>query len=878
MKRIRSSARRLSHAGVYLKPLVSVWLLLAPVTSLACAPAPPPPPPAPEAGVEASVTTGEAPLTVVFTNRSVNADEFRWDYGDGTTGTTGAVVEPGTHEYTEAGTHTVTLTATQEGEPPLTSTATATVTVKHGLPDRLILAPETVELSIGQTQEFSTEVFDAYGNEILDAELSWDVAAEAGTITDDDVLTAGTKAGTFEEAVVVTVTRDGDSLTATASVKVNPGPLDAVRTSSIQLGAGQSNGFNATATDQHGNRLTGVDMAWTVTNRTAGSVTSGGSFTAGTVPGTYSGAVKVTATQGGITKTASAGVTVTAGPLAEVFIAPTRAETGMEMTQQFVAAGADQYGNRISGLSLTWSVENGAGTIDENGLFTAGTTPGDYAGALKAEATSGGTTKSATADVTVEPDRIIFLSDQNDDQWDLYIIEADGGNQERLTTSGVKLGHYDLSPDGRRVIFNIDEDIYTVNDDGTWWTTLLSGRQAYEPAWSPDGSKIAFQSWEHDPSEIYVMDVDGGNLVRLTDNSAYDDYPAWSPDGSSIAFVSDRAGGTFQVYVMNADGTDQRRLTFHNEMDLFPAWSPDGTEIVFQSDRELRAIWIMNADGTGQRRLTPSTYTTSSPTWSPDGTKILFHSFKDSDTGEVYVMDRDGSNMVRLTDNSANDYIPRWIPRKRGVEVTGASLAIPGGSTGQALTTQEVTARARDAVVRIETDLGSGSGFVIGSDGLILTSNHVIKDAEEITVYFDDGSSYTGTVEARDLVRDLALVRIEATGLSYLEMGGLSEVGLGQQVLVFGYPLGNENVSVTSGLVSAIEFDSGRNITWVQTDSAINPGNSGGPMLNLQGTVIGIVSAKMVGVAVEGMGFAISVGTVNMYLPRLEAGETIAIY
>lgn len=96
-------------------------------------------------------------------------------------------------------------------------------------------------------------------------------------------------------------------------------------------------------------------------------------------------------------------------------------------------------------------------------------------------------------------------------------------------------------------------------------------------------------------------------------------------------------------------------------------------------------------------------------------------------------------------------------------------------------------------------------------------------------------------------------------------------MSLGQQVAVLGYPLKVEKVSVTSGLVSAIDFDNGRNITWVQTDSALNPGNSGGPLLNLQGQVIGVVSAKLVGFGVEGIGFAISANTVNTYLPQLKA-------
>lgn len=90
-----------------------------------------------------------------------------------------------------------------------------------------------------------------------------------------------------------------------------------------------------------------------------------------------------------------------------------------------------------------------------------------------------------------------------------------------------------------------------------------------------------------------------------------------------------------------------------------------------------------------------------------------------------------------------------------------------------------------------------------------------------------------------------------------------------------GFPLGSSDLTVTRGLVSAIKVDTGRNIRWIQTDSAINPGNSGGPLVNLQGQVIGVVSAKSVGVSIEGVGFAISANTVKLYLDRLKAGEVI---
>lgn len=770
-----------------MKKYIVVCVLVTALLLPACA-APP------QAKFEASATSGQAPLSVSFTNITETyllekADEFQWDFGDGTSMTTSTIEEAVTHEYTKAGSYTVTLTAIKKGEPPQTSTATLTITV-------------------------------------------------------------------------------------------NPGALDAVAIPPIiKVAAGGTEQLKAIATDQYGNSVSEVDVSWTVTDENAGSITKTGLLTVGEVPGTFDDAVEVQVTQGELVRTAAASVTITPGPLEQVVIAPNPADIGMEITQQFVAVGADQYGNRISGLAFTWSVESGGGTVDTNGLFTAGDTPGTYNDTVKAETYRGGITRSGTASVTVEPDRIVFRSDREDDQYDIYIMDVEGSNQERLTTSSGEEGAPACSPDGRRIAYHSGGSILTINDDGTHNIALLSMREAYEPAWSPDGTKIAFQSWEHQPSEIYVIDIDGGNLTRLTDNSAYDDYPAWSPDGTKIAFVSGRDGNE-EIYVMNADGSNQRRLTENPAPDTFPAWSPDGKEILFQSDRNLgRAIYIMNADGSNVRQLTPKTPSSNSPSWSLDGTQIVFHSYRDNENkAEIYIMDRDGSNVTRLTRNGANDWNPCWVPRKKGIEVTEASVIIPETSTLKAMTAQEVTARASQSVVRIETDLVSGSGFIIDSTGLILTSNHVISDAEEITVYLEDGTSYAGTVEARDLVHDLALVKIKATGLPSLELGDLGKVGLGQQVVVLGYPLGGENVTVTSGLVSVIEFDGGRNITWIQTDSAINPGNSGGPLLDLRGEVIGVVTAKMVGLGIEGMGFAVSANTVNTYLPRLEAGETIRAF
>ena len=298
---------------------------------------------------------------------------------------------------------------------------------------------------------------------------------------------------------------------------------------------------------------------------------------------------------------------------------------------------------------------------------------------------------------------------------------------------------------------------------------------------------------------------------------------------------------------------------------------------MFVSSRDGDAeIFLMSADGTDIQQLTLNDAFDVGPSWSPDGTQILFNSTRDAEEDEIYTMNADGTDLRRLTESEeAADFNARWAPRKRGVEVSEASVVIPNASALKPLTAPEAIARALAAVVRIETDLGLGSGFIIDSDGLILTNNHVISDAEEVTVFLEDGTSFDGTILGRDLVRDLAVVKIEATDLTALELGTLSRVPLGSDVVVLGYPLGIEDLSVASGLVSSIRLDKGRNITWIQTDAAVNPGNSGGPLLNLQGQVIGVVSAKFVGAAIEGVGFAVSSNTVILYLDRLLEEEIV---
>ena len=233
----------------------------------------------------------------------------------------------------------------------------------------------------------------------------------------------------------------------------------------------------------------------------------------------------------------------------------------------------------------------------------------------------------------------------------------------RLTNNSAIDEHPAWSPDGTRIAFQSYRDgnyeIYVMDDDGGNQTRLTNNSARDErPAWSPDGTRIAFESNRDGNTEIYAMDDDGGNVDRLTNNSASDGGAAWSPDGTRIAFYSNRDG--WEIYAMDDDGGNVDRLTDNSATDAGPAWSPDGTRIAFESNRDGNyEIYAMDDDGGNQTRLTNDRARDSGPAWSPDGTRIAFHSTRDGNF-EIYAMDDDGGNQTRLTNDRALDAYPEW--------------------------------------------------------------------------------------------------------------------------------------------------------------------------------------------------------------------------
>ena len=277
------------------------------------------------------------------------------------------------------------------------------------------------------------------------------------------------------------------------------------------------------------------------------------------------------------------------------------------------------------------------------------------------------TNTSATAASSIVNGKIVF--EGTGPSWDqeIFAVEADGSGLTNLTESPeTGDGSPAWSPDGSKIAFHSwaggYSDIYVMNADGSGRTRITSNSDASDqaPDWSPDGSKITFQRVTGgSTSDIFVVNADGSGETQLTTIGAIDMHAAWSPDGSAIAFSSDR-DGNFGIYVMNADGSGQANLTNNLTYEDAPDWSPDGSQIAFRGGFD-PDIYVMNVDGSEQINLTNSTVFDGNPGWSPDGTHITFASYRDGNY-EIYVMDADGSNAVRLTDNTTSDFQPHWQP------------------------------------------------------------------------------------------------------------------------------------------------------------------------------------------------------------------------
>ncbi len=223
-------------------------------------------------------------------------------------------------------------------------------------------------------------------------------------------------------------------------------------------------------------------------------------------------------------------------------------------------------------------------------------------------------------DPAISPDgeKIAFVSDRD---WhsgypssEIYVMNVDGTSETRLTNDSTYDDNPVWSPDSTKIAFTSisipgTSDIYVINSDGSGRTRLTVSGDAFYPTWSPRGDEIALARDPHGEGiNIFKMKSDGTDVVN-------NKHPAWSPDRSKIAFTSYRDGDS-EIYVMNSDGSNQTRLTNNTAWDEYPTWSPDGSRIAFVSTRDGNdEIYSMKYDGSDVTRLTNNSARDECPDW-----------------------------------------------------------------------------------------------------------------------------------------------------------------------------------------------------------------------------------------------------------------------
>ena len=270
--------------------------------------------------------------------------------------------------------------------------------------------------------------------------------------------------------------------------------------------------------------------------------------------------------------------------------------------------------------------------------------------------------------------RIVFTSFR-DGNAEIYVMDARGRNQERLTNHRAYDGYPDWSPDGTKIAFVSNRDgarfqIYVMDIHGKNPIRLTDGHGSkFDPDWSPDGGKIAFSVSDWGKKHIAVMDADG-NREKL-ETVAMD--PSWSPDGKQIAFAQ-----RGEIYVIGVDGRGRKRVTHDLEHKLNPSFSPDGRRIAYDAEHKgFRRIFAVDADGRNRVRLTRNNEHHLGPAWSPDGQVMVYWVWDgmwpgNFRGGTIHLIASDGRYIRQLShDRNALDLHPDISPL--GLAVSPAS-------------------------------------------------------------------------------------------------------------------------------------------------------------------------------------------------------------
>lgn len=294
-----------------------------------------------------------------------------------------------------------------------------------------------------------------------------------------------------------------------------------------------------------------------------------------------------------------------------------------------------------------------------------------------------GARRSALTEPRVATGRIAFTSSRMFGRANIYVVGTDGTGLRRLTFNPFFEDCPAWAPGGHTLAFNrgigldAGTDIYLIDADGRNERRLTTDMQAGAPTWSADGQRLAFHAGTGAERDIHTIAVDGTNMQKLTATAGEDAYPAFSADGRFIAFHTTRHNTTksgrpdewnWELYLMTADGIANKRLTEHPAADKFPAWSHDGQRIAFLSNRTGDwEVFVMDNDGAQVRQVTQESgrmrRAMGRISWSPDDRYIAYAALPEKNGDlEILIMRISGAGRQPLTSIFGDDFNPAWQP------------------------------------------------------------------------------------------------------------------------------------------------------------------------------------------------------------------------
>ena len=318
------------------------------------------------------------------------------------------------------------------------------------------------------------------------------------------------------------------------------------------------------------------------------------------------------------------------------------------------------------------------------------------------------------------------------------------------------------SPDGRRIVFSStrdgDPEVYVMNADGSEPRRLTTtpGRDAH-PSWSPDGRTIAFQSPRQDGhTRLFLMNSDGGQQRPLTQNTGFCGVPVWSPDGKRIAYQCTEdlqrtgTGKPWQLFVIDVNGGAPRPLAPSSSNDQVPNWSPDGKRIVFYSDRTgVNQLYVVAVAGGEPAALTRSSTPLGPASWAPDGRRILYRLGDHGQPNDMFIMSDRGDNVVRLTSTGVAHGGP-FSPDGRRIAFTATTAGssriwVMNADGTDARMVGAATSSTRDRMILVSYSGEDAVGVIDPGAATMVLKIPTGKNPHEIALARDRSRAYVAT-------------------------------------------------------------------------------------------------------------------------------------